>query len=175
MALLTAPLCFAPPLEVFLLPDVPVFLLLPEEADVLLGDAEEEPERVPVPDLPAELPEELFRDGVLLVFFCAMYILHAVFNSGSEIKIIIFVDLNIKMLAVFWNVPVVCQIKFHACMRTPPGHWKGILEKAPGPVVLKVFSVVRIVRKGVCPLISHHFSLLLSQSKRQKAPCSNDR
>ena len=96
-------------------------------------------------------------------------------NSGSEIKIIIFVDLNIKMLAVFRNVPVVCQIKFHACMRTPPGHWKGILEKAPGPVVLKVFSVVRIVRKGVCPLINHHFLLLLSQSKRQKAPCSNDR
>lgn len=96
-------------------------------------------------------------------------------NSGSEIKIIIFVDLNIKMLAVFRNVPVVCQIKFHACMRTPPGHWKGILKKAPGPVVLKVFSVVRIVRKGVCPLINHHFLLLLSQSKRQKAPCSNDR
>ena len=81
MALLTAPLCFAPPLEVFLLPDVPVFLLLPEEADVLLGDAEEEPERVPVPDLPAELPEELFRDGLLLVFFCAMYILHAAFKQ----------------------------------------------------------------------------------------------
>ena len=50
--------------------------------------------------------------------------------SGSNIKIIVIRNLNIKMILSVRHLPFICQIKFHTYMGTPLRDRQGVFQKA---------------------------------------------